>query len=641
MTQHHAGTAGWGRGFRTNLATLCATVMLTAGAAQCLIIYRFGGEDLEPPPEADQPGVEFIQNSWEEVDPGAGGETFDLDLSREAVRALRRDPQVNIAPTAVERGGRFVRPEVNAEVWDSDTSTVWAASRYLCAEIAEGNYFLTCTDDFGTEGTANIDLGGLFQIHRIRLISGLRDPGRTVQAVRVFMAMEMPPIRHVTIHPRPWSPWMFEVRDNRQQVLDILLPPHDDVGFVQVTLGEHDTEWDVHDIEIFAKGFAPRSTYTSNIIDFGRDMAWGELRWSGSRGERAKVSIQSRSGADDTPVVYLKYTGRGEQTVPVTLAQYSGLVPGEKAGSTHDRENWSFWYSYDFADSLGTQVVCPSSRQYLQFLVDFLPLESDGGEVSFLEFRASEPVAEQLVGEVWPSVVRVGEWTEFTYSLRPTIGSTDAGFDRVEIQSLSVLGEIQEIRIGDEPVIHTVEAAEPNRLAVAIPPLNSADNRTLVAVDFTAQVLRYGAGFEARVWNSEQPLEVPQAADPGDATGEFEGNGTTVATSDAGQGDLLHVRVDQAVLTPNGDGTNDQVRLAYDILEITGAAAVRVEVSDLSGRLVRLLHAESQGVGTYEQLWDGLDDNANLVPPGVYLATVSADSDREKIRRMQVLHVVY
>ena len=457
--------------------------------------------------------------SWEDVDPEAGAEVFDLDLSREAVRTLRRDPQVDITPTAEDRGGIFIRPAVNAEVWDSDTSTVWAASRYLCAEIAEGNYFLYCTDDFGTEGTANIDLGGTFQIDRIQVISGLRDPARTVQALRIFMAFELP-FTSVTHHPRPWSPWIAEVRDNRAQVLDISLPPNDGIGYVQVTLGEHDS-------------------------------------------------------------------------------------------------------------------------RYLQFLVDFLPLESDGGEVSFLEFRASEPVAKRLVGEVWPAVARVGDLTEFTYALLPTIASTDAGFDRVEIQSLSILGEIQEVRVGDVVVSHTVEAAESNRLAVAKPPLDSGDTGALVEVDFTAQVLRYGAEFELRVWNSEQPLEVPQAADPGNATGEFEGNGTTVATSDADQGELLHVRVDHEVLTPNGDGTNDQARLAYEILEITGEAAVRVEIADISGRRVRLLHAESQEIGTYEQTWDGCDESDRVVPPGIYLYSVEIASDREEIRKMGLLHVAY
>ena len=346
-----------------NPAAIGALLALSVSVAESLIIYRIGGEGMDPPSEAGQQDIDFIQVGWEDLDPDLGGETFDLDMSSVAVRALRRDPRIDIAPTAEERGGIFIRPNVNGEVWDNDTTTVWAASRYLCAEIAEGNYFLYCTDDFGTEGTANIDLGGLFQIDRIRVVSGLRDPAKTVQALRVFIALEMP-YTSVTHHPRPWSPWIVEVRDNREQILDIPIPPHDDVGYVQVTLGEHDTEWDVHDIQIYAKGFAPRSTYTANIIDFGEVMAWGELRWGGASKGSGQRSRSSRAAGPTTPLFFsFASPARGEEKEPVTLSEYNRLSLGEKAGFTEDLENWSFWNSYDFSDSLGTQIVSPGPRQ--------------------------------------------------------------------------------------------------------------------------------------------------------------------------------------------------------------------------------------------------------------------------------------
>ena len=66
-----------------------------------------------------------------------------------------------------------------------------------------------------------------------------------------------------------------------------------------------------------------------------------------------------------------------------------------------------------------------------------------------------------------------------------------------------------------------------------------------------------------------------------------------------------------------------------------------MEVSDLSGRLVRLLHDDSDTIGTYEKSWDGRDDNENVVPPGVYVFSVEIDSDREEIREMGLLYVAY
>ena len=618
---------------------IAVLVFLLASGVDALVIYRIGGEEIEPPPEADQVGVEFINVGWEDVDPNVGGGMVDLDLGPRAVRALRRDPQVNITPTAEDKGGIYIHPSVNAQVWDGDTGTVWAAAPYNCANLAA--YWHRCGEGFGTLGTANIVLDGLYQIDRIRVVSGLLDPGKTVQAVRVFVAREEQSGRPSHWRPSPYSPWLVEVRDNREQILDIPIPEHDEAGFVQVTVGEHTGDWEVHDIHIYAKGFVRRSTYASNIIDFGSEMAWGEMRWSGSRGERAKVVIRTRSGMTDTPLRYWKYTGRGGDTEAVTPSQYSKLRPGEKAGTTNDPDNWDFWSNYEFGDSLGTQVVSTSPRQFFQFQVDFLPQDEDGGEVSFLEFRASSPLATNLVGEVWPVEARVGEPTEFTYTLLPTILSGDEGFDRIEIHSLSLLGGVRAVRIDDGAVSYTVDVEEAHRLAVGIPRMDSLKSGATVEIDFTAQVLRYGAVFETRVRDSQQPLEVPQGVNPGDATVLFEGDRVAVATISGSEAQLLRLSAESTVVTPNADGANDEARLTYEILEITSLAAVRVEISDLSGRRVRLVHEGTEGIGSHLRSWDGRDQSGLLVPPGVYMATVSAITDRGDIKRTRVLHVAY
>jgi hypothetical protein len=625
---------------RRLVAGLIILLALSPGAIDALVIYRFGGEQLGPPPEADSAGVSFVQMAWSDQDTDAGGNVFDVDLSAGTVDALRRDPTVDIAPTIEETGGIYERADINAQIWDGDPTTVWNAKRYLCAEFDEKNYFLSCTDDFGTPGTANITLGGLYQLDRIRLISGLDDPAKTVQAVRVYMALEMP-FTTVYQHPRAFEGWLVEVRDNREQILDIPIPPHEDIAFVQIALGEHDTEWDVHDVQLFAKGFVGRSTYTSNIIDFGRRMAWGEMRWGGVKGDRAKVSVQSRSGDDGDPDLYWRYTGRGEDRAEVRLAEYDKLKLGEKAGTSYDQDHWSFWSTYAFDDSVGTQIVSPSPRQFVQFQVDILPKEEDGGEVRFLEFRASEPLASELVAEVWPATARLGELTQFTYVLRPTIGVEDFGFDRIEIQSLSLLRQLRDVRVGDEPVAYRVEASEDHRLVVRVPHMEAKDSGALIQIDFEAQILRFGSSFDGRVTDTSRPLEVPQSVQAGDATGEFEGNTTSVETAAEDEGQLLQVRVVQPVATPNGDGVNDVSIVSYEIFEITGTASVQVEVCDLSGHRVRLLHDGADALGTYERPWDGLNDDGMLMPPGIYPYSVSVDTDRERIRKVGLLYVAY
>ena len=614
-----------------------------ASTASGLIIYRFGGGSLPEPTEASNIGVDYFGLSWTDLDPSLGGGTFELDMDATAIRALKRNPGVNIAPGIEENGGSYVRGQTNGQVWDGNTETVWEATRYMCSEFDEKNYFLNCVDDFGTPGTVNIALGGLYLVDRIRIISGLNDPSKIVRTARVYMAQEQPAIA-AYLHPRPYEPWLVEERDNRKQKLEIAIPPYDHVGFVQVTVGEHNEDWDVHEIEIYARGFVEQSIYISNILEFDQPMAWGNLRWSGKRGSRAKVYIQTRSGADDTPDVFWRFTGRGNEKIEVDHSEYGSLKGGEKAGITYDQDNWNFWSApYDFADSTGTPVVSMSPRRYFQFKVDFLPQDEDedGGEIGFLELRASVPVASKLVGEIWPVEVEVGQHSNFTYALLPAIRSGDAGFDQLEIETSSLLNKVNEVRIGDMVVKHEILKQDPHRLLVGFPPVEAKDSGALVEVDFVAQVLRYGTTFTARVSNSAQPLEVPQRVNAGDATAAYEGNRVAVATSVREQV-LLQVRTEAAFfLTPNGDQVNDTVIINYDILEITGVAQVTVEVLDLSGRRVRQVYRGSDGIGEYARVWDGLDDAGVLVPPGVYLYRIFVDADKEKVEKAGVLHTAY
>lgn len=614
-------------------------LLLTAATTDALDIYRIGGAHLAPPPEADEPGVNFIQLDWDAIDPDAGGVALDVDFAGTTIQPQRRDPTFNLAPTVGENGGFYIQAGTNGQVFDGDTSSVWTAPPYLCAQLEA--YWHFCTDDFGTVGTANIDLGGSYSLDRIRIVSGLRNPGRTVQAVRVYVADAEPPGRPSHWHPAPYSPYVAEVRDNRDQVLDIPMPDQGEVGFVQVSLGEHIDNWEVHEIEVYAKGFVQRATYVSDVIDLGRRMAWGQIRWSGERPGRARVAVQSRSGEDDSPVRYFRFTGRGDERAQVDRATYSSLRPGEKAGTAPDTRNWDFWASYDFSDSAGTPVVSTSPRQYLQLQVDFEPNGDDAGQVQFLEFRASEPLATNLVGEVWPVEAKAGQPTTFSYILRPTLGPEDAGFDMVDIQSASLLGAVRQVTVGDVPVEFDVVSAEDHRLALRIPRLGPTETGALVRVDFDAQVLRYGAVFDASVADSQQPGEVAQGVNPGDATGQFEGNRVSVATASDGGGDLISVQLPTRVFTPNGDGVNDQADITYDILEITSAVDVTVEILDLAGRRVRTLFEGVENVGTSVRQWDGRDPSGQLMPPGVYLARIDVDADRASSSQTLLLHLVY
>jgi hypothetical protein len=147
----------------------------------------------------------------------------------------------------------------------------------------------------------------------------------------------------------------------------------------------------VGEVEVYGEGYISQASYVGPFIDMGQQAIWGDLRWRGRQDPEARVLIQSRAGRDQDPNKYWCYTSRGSETTaldkdgnPLSASAYSGLKPGEEAGITYDRENWSFWSApYEFADSSGTTVLSPGPNSVFQLRVDFLSTIQDGGQMEF------------------------------------------------------------------------------------------------------------------------------------------------------------------------------------------------------------------------------------------------------------------
>ena len=590
------------------------------------------GDVLEPVP-GDQ-NARVIRLRWGDIDPERGGEALHLAIDGAVIGARRLDPEHNISPEVRARGGVIVDASFGL-AFDGDDETAWFPNAYICAQAI----FFPCDEIYGRPGTVDVDLGGLYVVDRIRMVSGLNDPTHVVRDFRVHVAPEVPDGIDLPNQARPLRPVAVDVRDNRDTRRDVWIPGDSRVRLVQVVVGEYNASRTVPEIEIYVRGFLARSRYVSNIIDFAEPVVWGQLRWRGHRESGSQVSIQTRTGHTADTRAYWRFTGRSGEKERVTKTEYGQLRVGELAGTTLDRGNWTTWSApYDFADSAGTPVVSAAPRRYLQLMVDFRP---NGHEavVGAVEVRASLPVATGLVGEIWPVQSMPGESTHFTYSIRPDIRVGDPGFDRLVLSSTSVLENVAAVRIGELPVDFQLESMEPHRADIAIPLLGPTDSGALVEVDFRARVLSYGSSFEARVYSSQRPNEVLQRVNPGDATDRFEGNRVHVAT--AVNGRFVSVRVASSVVTPNGDGINEQVCIDYQVLEVGEPVPVEVRIMDLTGRVVRILHTGSDGTGVYRQCWDGRDASGRHVPPGLYLYRVTVDVDGDDANEIGTLGVSY
>ena len=78
--------------------------------------------------------------------------------------------------------------------------------------------------------------------------------------------------------------------------------------------------------------------------------------------------------------------------------------------------------------------------------------------------------------------------------------------------------------------------------------------------------------------------------------------------------------------TPNGDGLNDGVNFSFEQLQLTDAVFLQVEIFDMSGRLLRVLHRGRERIGNFQFSWDGRDTSQALVPPGLYLYRVLVEA---------------
>jgi flagellar hook assembly protein FlgD len=94
---------------------------------------------------------------------------------------------------------------------------------------------------------------------------------------------------------------------------------------------------------------------------------------------------------------------------------------------------------------------------------------------------------------------------------------------------------------------------------------------------------------------------------------------------------------------------NDEARISYTLLQLTGEAPVEITIYDLSGHRVRKVYSANEMNGKYDQpsgsykykTWDGRDEDGDLVPPGVYLYKISVDTDTGSHSEMGRLAVVY
>ena len=260
---------------------------------------------------------------------------------------------------------------------------------------------------------------------------------------------------------------------------------------------------------------------------------------------------------------------------------------------------------------------------------------------------ASRVVGEvALAGDVQPAggltQVPLGEAAELIYDIRGEFAGEGAGFDALRIRT-GTRAVFTRLEMGNPPrAIEPVEVVEGDgELAVVLPERIGPGDAEGARVVFVADVFSLAWTFAGEVYNAGVDA-LPQPVEPGDASAELGTNSLRVLGM-AGQSDGPVVGLDFStrVLTPNGDGVHDEVEISYALVGLPEDVPVVFKVYSLDGRRVAKRSLGAQRFGAQRVRWDGRNGDGVLLSPGLYLVEVAPEAERQGVRRLRPLTLIY
>jgi len=459
---------------------------------------------------------------------------------------------------------------------------------------------------------------------------------------------------------------------NNQSVVS-LTPELRFTRFLRFKFGEVIPTTLLAETEVFGRGFPAEARYISEPHSFGEPVSLGRITWKFTRFRQTRsgevfedpvapveLVLRTRAGTDPEPKSYFVFDELGRFLEvpkaqyfdsPRIVEQFSKGIAGFRAKRGDDIENWNNW-SVAYRES-GDEIRSSDGREFLQFRFEILsedPLAF--GVLDSIAFEFSPLLADSVLAEislaevVAPRVgaveVPLGVDTLFVYDLRTISGAGGrAGFDGFELD-LPSGARFLSLEIGG------VEATEgtdfsmvsgDGRLRFTFPEPFTQD--TAFRVRFRSAVFQSSVFLEGRIFNSDPAVaSLPQSIEAGNARADVGSNSIQVVAGEAKLTILGPLELSSPVITPNGDGANEQTVIGFDLFGVDGVD-LKVEVYDLAGRRVKALLDTRSGAGPYGPSWGGDSESGDLVPPGLYLIRVEVEVDQGAFTRVEPVAVVY
>ncbi len=385
----------------------------------------------------------------------------------------------------------------------------------------------------------------------------------------------------------------------------------------------------VGEFQVYGQGHPARVVLRSPVMDLGQGWNITSLSWQAQVPPGARLLLRSRSG-DQVKEETRYFDKQGKE---LTQRKWEKLIEsfrGPIETTLQPDAGWSLWSEpYLIPD---TPFRSPSPRRYFQLELELLADQPRAGiALEELTVHYAQPLARQAIGEISPRQVLPGVPEDFSYFLRPRFERGDLGFDRLVLES-PVPVEFQEVRLDGRRLDADVEPIDAGvRLRFA----EQIRTAGLLELRFAATLFQ-PAHFQAFM---EQGA-FRQQVDPGDAVPGLEGDADVVSLP-VDRALLAHLDLSSPLFTPNGDGVNDELRIAFDVLKLLSARPLRARVCDLQGRPVRCLAEETGLAGHYQLAWDGRDARGELLPPGIYLVLLEIAGDASSQTEIRAVGMGY
>jgi len=375
----------------------------------------------------------------------------------------------------------------------------------------------------------------------------------------------------------------------------------------------------VGEMMVFGQGYILAAKYESQWMDMGDPTSiknFDRITWEGDVPNGTLITIQTRT----------------------------------KNGADGFASAWS-----DPISAKSFKFMSPEPATHLQYRVNF-STEDFGRTPRFKRLSVSysktdQPVASAF-GYITPNRVAMGADSTYTYVLAYKL---NAGQDiknvQIAVPGYSTINYAYSSDLGANLDIDTAASYSTiDTLSVVF--TNSVKDTKAGAADtlyinFNTKLYKSSHVFDAQITNSNGndgagPVKVWENTTLGS---------NIVVISSILKSVLTDVKAVPKVFTPNSDGKND-----YAVIEFTLAKVqtkVKIKIFSTAGSLVATICDEDLGARRYEiggnyagaknlpGYWDGKDEDGDMVPPGIYVYQVIADTDSGNITENGTIVVAY